>query len=202
MRTAWWVIVGAVLPLLLGASLGSLTTDEAPGTWAHPMPPTSFLLLSLGLALSHLLILLGYVEVRRRAAASALPVAVAAVGTAVLVGCEVWSGLEAGTDLDAPVLTVLDTCYAVASVLVLLGTLGAGLMLRTAGSALAAPLLLNGALLLLAIPVRFLLSDGWGIAALTLWSLSYVWLGLRLRPSAPSSTSPPADHPDRTLGRH
>ncbi len=200
MRTGTLVIVGAVLPLMLGASLGSLTTDKGSGTWAHPMPATAFILLSLGLALSHLLVLLGYVEVRRRAAAAALPAAVAAVGTAVLVGCEVWSGLEARTDLDAAVLTVLDTCYAAASVLVLLGTLGAGLVLRRAGSALAAPLLLNGALLLLALPIRFLASDGWGIAALTIWSLSYVWFGLRLSRVFAASSS--ADHPGRALGRH
>ncbi len=116
------------------------------------------------------------------------------------MACEVWSGLEARTDLDATVLNVLDTCYAAASVLVLLGTLGAGLLLRRVGSALTAPLLLNGALLLLAIPVRYLASDGWGIAALTLWSLSYVWLGLRLRPSTPSSTSLPTDD-NQALGR-
>ncbi|QIG43387.1 hypothetical protein G5V58_11970 [Nocardioides anomalus] len=181
MRTATSVTTGAVLPLLLGASLGSLTTDAGDGTWAYPMPSVAFLLLSLGLALSHLLVLLGYVEVRRRVGAVARPAAVAALGTAGLVGCEIWSGLEARTDLDAGVLTALDTCYAVASVLVLVGTLGAGLLLRATGSALAAPLLLNGALLLLAVPVRLLASDGWGIAALTVWSLSYLWLGLRLR---------------------
>ena len=69
MRTATSVIVGAVLPLLLGASLGSLTTDDGKGTWAHPVQPTAFLLMSLGLALAHLLVLVGYVEVRRRSAA-------------------------------------------------------------------------------------------------------------------------------------
>ena len=38
--------------------------------------------------------------------------------------------------------------------------------------------------------VKFFGSDGWGIAALTIWSLLYLWLALRIRSaSGASSTS-------------
>ena len=181
MQTSKLVIVGAVLPLLLGASLGSLTTENGEGTWAYPMPAAAFLGLSLGLAVSHLLVALGYAAVARvHGGTASTPATVAAGGSVVLAACEVWSGLVARTDLDAAVLTALDGAYALSSLAVLAGTVGAGLVLRSARSPLAVPLLLNAAVLAVAMVLRFLVSDGWGIAALTVWSLTYVWLGLRL----------------------
>ena len=202
MRTATGVIVGAVLPLLLGATLGNLTTDSGKHTWAYPMTPTAFLLLSVGLAVSHLLVMFGYLEVGRRSTGVARPLAlVAAVGSAVLVVSELWSGLLARTALDAGVITALTASYAVASSVVLVGTLGAGVVLGRARSTLAAPLLLNGLLLLAAEPVRFLASDGWGVAALTVWSVSYTWLGLRLRPRTATVLSA-SDERDHRLADH
>lgn len=81
---------------------------------------------------------------------------------------------------------------------ILVGTLGAGIALRASRSCLASPLLVNGIFLLVAIPVRFLASDGLGIAALTIWSLLYVWVGVRLGLRRPTA-QPPADHSDRFL---
>lgn len=186
-HTAKLVIVGAVLPLLLGASLGSLTTSEGEGTWSYPMQPTAFLLLSLGLAISHLLVLLAYVEVARRSTGAASRFAtLGGVGTALVAACEVWSGLVAETQLDAAAITALDTSYAVSSLTVLVGTLGAGMALRALRSRLAMPLLVNGLVLLVAVPIRFFGSDGLGIAALTIWSLLYVWVGVRLSVRGPT----------------
>jgi len=180
-RTGALVIIGAVLPLVLGASLGSLTTTEGEGTWAYPMRPTAFLLLSLGLAVSHLLVMLGYREVARRTSGTASRfAALGGLGSALLAACEVWSGFVAETDQDAGVLDALDTGYAVSSIVVIIGTLGAGFVLYSEKSRFAMPLLVNGGFLLVAVPVRILGSDGVGIAALTAWSLLYVWLGIRL----------------------
>ena len=66
MRTRDLVIVGAVMPLVLGGSLGMIETSDGKGTWAYPMEPTAFLLLSIGLAISHLLVLLVYVALGTR----------------------------------------------------------------------------------------------------------------------------------------
>ena len=181
MRAGVLVIIGAVLPLVLGASLGSITTAEGKGTWAYPMQPTAFLLLSLGLAVSHLLVLIGYLDVARRTTgAGSKFAAVGGLGTAIVAACEVWSGLVAKTDRDASVIGALNTSYAVSSIVILVGTLGAGIALYATKSRFALPLLVSGGFLLVAIPVRFLASDGFGIAALTIWSLLYIWLGVRL----------------------
>jgi hypothetical protein len=181
MRAGVLVIIGAVLPLVLGVTLGSITTAEGKGTWAYPMQPTAFLLLSLGLAVSHLLVLIGYLEVARRTTGAGSKFAtVGGLGTAIVAACEVWSALVAKTDLDASVIGALNTSYAVSSIVILVGTLGAGIALHATKSRFALPLLVSGGFFLVAIPVRFLASDGFGIAALTIWSLLYIWLGIRL----------------------
>lgn len=182
MRTSVMVAVGAVLPLVLGASLGGTTTTEGAGTWAAPMPAGAFLVLSLGLAVSHLLVLPGYLAVARATHGLGRTSAwVAAAGTALLTGCEVWSGLEARTALDAAVLDLLDTGYAVGALLVVVGGVGAGVVLRRQGSPLGWPLLVNGAALAVATMLRLAVSDGLGIVALTGWSLLYLWVALALR---------------------
>lgn len=180
MRTRDLVIVGAVMPLVLGGSLGMIETSDGKGTWAYPMEPTAFLLLSIGLAISHLLVLLVYVALGTRSDGLVSTFSrLGAVGSALLAGCELWSGLEARTDLDSGRLDLLDTGYIVTSGLVAVGTIGAAILLK--GSPVATPLLLNGVVLVVAGLVKYLASDGWGIAALTVWSLLYIPVALRLQ---------------------
>ncbi|MDX6283662.1 MAG: hypothetical protein QOH03_4733 [Kribbellaceae bacterium] len=179
------VMIGAVLPLVGGASLGSITTDEGSHTWSYPVQPTAFFWMSVGLAVSHLLIVIGYLEVARHTAGPGSTLAkIAAAGTVAVAACELWSGLVARTDLDAPVLTALNAGYAVSGVLIAVGTVGSGLALRSTGSRFALPLLVNGLFFVVALLVRFFASDGVGIAALTVWSLLYCWLALSLRAAA------------------
>jgi hypothetical protein len=181
MRVGTLVIVGAALPLVVGAGLGSITTSNHPHTWSHPTEPAAFLLMSTGLAISHWLVMLGYLEVARRTSGAASKLAtLGAAGSAAVGACEVWSGLEAKTSLDASVLDALDTGYAISALLIVSGTIGCGILLRRATSPFAVPLLVNGIFLLFAAAVRFFGSDGLGIAALTVWSLLYIWLGVRL----------------------
>lgn len=185
-RTGVVVIIGAVLAPVAGAVAGSITSDGGEGTWAHPIQPTAFLLMSVGLAVAHLLIAVGYLEVARRSTGKASAFAnLGALGTVLVAGAEVWSGLVARTDIDAAVITWLDRGYLVTSILILVGTLGAGVTLRQAGSRLAMPLLVNGGFFALVILVRFLgpddpATDGLAVAGLSIWSLLYIWLGIRL----------------------
>lgn len=191
MRTWILVAVGAVLPLVVGGGLGSITTDDGKGTWAYPVQPTAFLLMSVGLALAHALVVVGYLEVSRRSEGRARTLAMlGAAGTAFLTLCELWSGLVARVDLDSSVLTALDASYAIGSLVIVVGTVGCGVLLRRTGSPLAMPLLVNGLVLAVAALVKFFASDGLGIAALTIWSLLYLWLALRIRTTyGASSTS-------------
>jgi hypothetical protein len=189
MRIWILVVIGAVLPLIGGVTLGSITTDSGEGTWAHPVEPTAFLALSVLLAVSHLLVMLGYLAVASdsRGAGAALA-RLGAAGLAVLAACEVWSGLLASTALDATVVDILNLGYALASVAVIVGTVGAGFALRGTGSPYAVPLLVIGIFLAIVVPVRFL-SDVAGIVGLTVWSLLYIWLALRLRTRLRSSAA-------------
>jgi hypothetical protein len=185
MRSWILVMIGAVLPLVGGASLGSITTHDGSHTWSYPVQPTAFLLMSIGLAISHLLIVIGYVEVARRTTGPGSTLArVAAMGTTAVAACELWSGMVARTDLDAPVLTALNLGYAISGVLIAVGTVGSGLTLRSVRSRFALPLLVNGLFFVVALLLRFLAGDGVGIAALTVWSLLYCWLALSLRAAA------------------
>ena len=187
------VIIGAVLPLVGGASLGSITASEGSHTWSYPVQPTAFLWMSVALAIAHLLVLIGYLEVARRTTGLGSALAkVGAAGTAAVAVCELWSGLVARTDLDAPVLTALNAGYAISGVIIAVGTIGSGLVLRTAGSRFALPLLVNGLFFVVALLVRFLASDGLGIAALTIWSLLYCWLALTLRTPSQQKVGLPA----------
>lgn len=190
MRIWILVVIGAVLPLVGGATLGSITTDSGEGTWAHPVEPTAFLALSVLLAVSHLLVMLGYLAVASdsRGAGAALA-RLGAAGLGVLAACEVWSGLLASTALDATVVDILNLGYALASVAIIVGTVGAGFALRGTGSPYAVPLLVIGVFLAIVIPVQFLVSDVAGIVGLTIWSLLYIWLALRLRTRLRSSAA-------------
>lgn len=180
------VIIGAVLAPLAGATLGSVTTTAGKGTWAHPVEPTAFLLMSIGLAIAHLLIAVGYIEVGRRSTGPAATFAnLGALGTLLAAGVEIWSGLLAETNLDDAAVTWLDRGYLVTAVLILVGTLGAGVVLVRAGSRLAMPLLVNGGFFALVMVVRFVVTQGatisdLAIAGLSIWSLLYIWLGVRL----------------------
>lgn len=186
MRAGVLVIIGALLAPVAGATLGSITTSDGEGTWAFPIKPEAFLLMSIGLAAGHLLIAVGYAEVGRRSTGAGSAFAtLGALGTVLAAGVEIWSGLVARADIDDPVVTWLDLGYFVTAVLILVGTLGSGIALLKAGSRLAMPLLVNGGFFALVILVRFLGTDGptidaLSIAGLSVWSLLYVWLGIRL----------------------
>lgn len=175
-------IIGAVLPLALGATLGMIPGETGTATVAGPVDPTAFWWLSVGLAVSHLLVMCGYLGVMRLTAGAARVFAVAAAaGTAVIALVEIWAGLIAGTDADSSAAAALTVGYLACSTVIAVGTVGAGLTSWSQARRLAWPLLVNGLFLgLVAIPVRFLADDTLGILLLTLWGLTYIWLGVVL----------------------
>jgi hypothetical protein len=185
-RAGVLTIIGALLPLALGATLGMTTTDTGKGTLAYPMPPEAFLALSVGLAVAHLLVLAGYLAVARTLSGWVRSLAqVAAAGTAAVAGVEIWAGLLATADRGSTAVAVLDASYGAAAVLISVGTVGVAVGIWSRNRRLALPLLLNGLLLgLVVVPLRFAGSDGLAIAMLTLWGTTYAWLGWVLARSA------------------
>ena len=191
MRTWVLVIIGAVMPLVLGGTLGMIESSDSKGTWSEPMDPAAFGLLSVGLAISHLLIMFGYLAIAKRADGRASTFArVGALGSLLVAGCELWSGGSAKTDLDSDMLTTLEASFFIASVVIIVGTIGAGWALR--GSPLSVPLLVNGAVLVVASSLQTFVSDGWGVAALTIWSLLYIPIALKLRATDHADVRQPA----------
>ena len=185
-RPGLLTIIGALLPLALGATLGVMTTDTGEGTLAYPMPPGAFFALSVGLAVSHLFVVAAYLEVGRQSTGIARTFSrVGAVGTALVGGVELWAGALASASQGSGAVTALAVGYFITSLTIAIGTVGSGLALRLSLPRLAWPLIINGFFLaLVVIPLRFLGSDQAGIAALTIWSVSYVWLGVNLLRSA------------------
>lgn len=181
-------IIGALLPLALGASLGMMTTDTDQGTWAYPMRSGAFIALSVGLAVAHALVIAGYLEVGRRSTGPGRTLCqVGAVGTALVAGVELWSGALASVARDSGAVTALSAGFFTTSLIIAIGTVGAGIALRSSLPRLARPLLVNGLFLaLVVIPVRFLGNDELAIAALTIWHASYVWLGVALLRTTPA----------------
>jgi len=175
-------IIGAVLPIVLGATLGSVTDGAVEGSLANPMPPSAFLWLSIGLVITHLLILAGHLAVARLTTGQAHTFTlVAAVGTAAAGGAELWAGLIADADRNGGAVAAILIGYFVCSVAIAVGTVGAGVLLWASARRLALPLLVNGLFFgLVAVPVRFLVFDVAGVAMLTVWGLTHVWLGVVL----------------------
>lgn len=189
LKRGWfWTIVGGLLPVAAGFAAGTFPPGKNDHAWAYPIAPNVFLGMSVALALAHVLIAVGYDDIADRtsggAARSALQVG--GIGLLIAGGTEIWSGTLARVDRGSQAIVNLNTGYAVAGVLVLAGTLGAGIALARSWTRVAVPLLVNGVILLAGVAPAFAWSvlgkgDAPRIAALTVWNLSYVWLGLALK---------------------
>lgn len=182
MKTRMWVALGAVLPAVLGPTLGSMTSGAIEGSLSDPVAPRPYAILLVGIGISHLLVGLGLWEVWRRSTGrAAIFAAVATVATFVDVGCELWAASLAKSDLHAGVVDALNVAYVVVGIGIVVGSAGAALHLRDTMPRLTGPLALSAALLAVAVVVKYAVSVTAGIGILTVWSLSYLWLAFALR---------------------
>lgn len=196
MRVWALVIIGAAIPLVLGVALGSITTESGEGTWGYPMVPSAFLLMGIGLALSHLLVGVGYREVARIGVPRGTGFGwLAFAGSVVLAACEVWSGLSAEVPLGSPSLTALDAGYVISGAMVVIGSLGAGIVLLPSRRSLSLSLIVVGVVLACAMLLKYLVADSAGILALTIWSLLYIWVALGIRSLSRAASLPRASVP-------
>lgn len=181
---------------LAGIAIGALTLgvtlrhpEALPGDqWSYPFDPTAQWVVSGALAVTHLLTLAGFLGVvvagphaRSRPAAVGLWAAV--VGYAGLAVCELLSGAIATARNDSPAAGAVSGAFAVTSLLSAAGSIVAGVVvvrrcgLRTGWSMV----LWSGVVMVVLVTPANVTGDPvFRMTALSLWSLTFVFLGQAL----------------------
>jgi hypothetical protein len=188
-KQGWlWTVIGALVPSAAVLAATRFPASDAKDTWAYPLTPNVFLGLSVTLAIAHFCVALGFDEIADRSGgASARSFAqLGALGILLGGACQIASGVLGRQDRDSDTIGQLNAGYGLATVLIIIGTLGAGIALRRIWVRVGLPLMVSGYFVLFAVSPAFVYSivkgvDGPRIAALTAWSLLYVWLGLAMR---------------------
>jgi hypothetical protein len=176
------VIAGLLTPVLYDSAVPS-------NQWSYPLSTTTQWVLSLGLAIMHVLSAMGFLGVLRarpygehRAAAATLRIAVA--GFAILSIAELLSGAIGAQDVDSVSATWVGTLFGVASLMTALGGLVAGTVIvrtnRWTGTGAWMVLASGVVMLVLVTPANVTGNLAFRTVALTLWSLTFVPLGRTL----------------------
>ncbi len=156
--------------------------------WSYPFTFAVGLAMGVGLAITHVLTLLGVRALQltvadegRRAAQAGLWVAL--TGFALLAGCELASGLIGRAALEDAGAQGLSSAFGVASLMTAMGSIIAGAVIRRGRAAAAAPWLLASgiAMIVLVTPANISGNPTFRMVALMLWSLCFVGLGLAVR---------------------
>ncbi|MCW2759220.1 MAG: hypothetical protein JWO46_2966 [Nocardioidaceae bacterium] len=171
-----------------------LWSPAVPDTqWSYPFPLGVQWVVSLVLAVTHLLTAAGFLGVlaaRPYGASHAASVAlrVAVVGLVLLSVAEILSGAIGRSDVDSSAAGVVGSVFGVASLLNALGAVVAGVVIVRAGrwQGLGAWMVLASGLvlILLVTPANLAGSETFRTIALTLWSLTFIPLGLSVARSS------------------
>ena len=157
--------------------------------WSYPFGATAQWIVSLLLAVTHLLTLAGFCGVlavrphgRSRVAVVGLWAAV--IGCAGLAVCEVLSGAVGTRSSDSSMANAVGSAFGAASLLIAVGSIVAGVVIvRRLGlhSVEWSMVLWSGvALVVLVIPANISGKLGFEMAALMVWSLTFIPLGQAL----------------------
>jgi hypothetical protein len=178
---------------VLGLVAGVVTLLYDPAVsndqWSYPFSTSAQWVLSIGLAITHVLSALGFAGVLlarpyggSRAAAVTLRIAVAGFG--LLAVAEVLSGAIGGEDVDSSAAGWVGTVFGVASLMTALGGLVAGTVIVRAGqwNGLGAWMVLASgiAMVFLVTPANIDGDESLRTAALVIWSLTLIPLGRTL----------------------
>lgn len=181
------MILGGLIPLVARYATTRFPAAQATGTWADPLAPRVFIGLSAAVALAHLLVAFGYDSIgdRSKGGAARSCAQLAALGLLLACACEIASAVLATAPRHSEPIAQLHVGYAVATALIVAGTLGAGLALITRWPMVALPLLVIGVYAVIAVAPMFVLSmtkgaDAPQVAAVTGWNVLNVWLGLAM----------------------
>jgi hypothetical protein len=189
-------IAGVAIGIVTLSYPAAVSSDQ----WSYPFDASAQWIVSVVLAITHLLTLAGFVGViaagvagRSRPAARGLRTAI--VGYAALAVCEVLSGAVGTRSNDSSFANVVSGSFAIASLLTAVGSIVAGLVitrrhgLRSVGWSMV---LWSGVLtVVLVTPANIIGNTPFRMVALMLWSLTFVLLGRALaRGTADLPTDP------------
>lgn len=161
--------------------------------WSYPYPASLMLVVSILLAVTHLLTLAGFVGVRlaaphrgHRLATVGLWIAIA--GFALLAVSELASGAVGAMSTTSPMVILVSSAFGVASLLIALGCIVAGMIIAGAvvWRGLGRWMVLGSGLILLVLvtPANIIGNEILRVAALALWSATFIPLGLTIRRSS------------------
>jgi hypothetical protein len=188
---------------LLGAAAAVLaltySARVSDHTWSYPFTSGFFVAFSIVLAVTHLLVLVGILAVRRLTAGPGGPAVnrgllVVSIGFVLLAGCEIASGTIGDKDIHSSVAKGVGTGFGISSLLIAIGSLVAAVVLlrRHVGTPVVAWSLIANAVILIALvnPAAIASNDTLRVWALTAWSLCFLPIGLTLaRESAPAEVA-------------
>jgi hypothetical protein len=178
---------------IIGVAIGIVTLSYpaavASDRWSYPFGATAQWIVSVLLAITHLLTLAGFLGVvaarpfdRSRAAVVGLWVAIA--GYAILAVCELLSGAVGTQRSDSSAANAVSGAFGVATLLAAVGSIVAGIVivrrrgLRSIGWSMV---MWSGiALVVLVTPANIAGNEPVTITALIVWSLTFVPLGQAL----------------------
>ncbi len=182
---------------ILGVLAGVLTLLYDPAVpsdqWSYPFSTSVQWMVSVALAVIHVLSALGFAGVllarpHGSSRAATLTLRIAVVGFLLLAVAELGSGAIGGEGLDSSAAAWVGTLFAIASLMTALGGVVAGTVIVRAGhwTGLGAWMVLaTGVLMLLLVTPANITGDlTFRTTALILWSLPFVPLGLSIARSS------------------
>jgi hypothetical protein len=188
-------VVSGVLGILLAILSVAYPPAVPEEQWSYPFPAGVLLVVSVLLAVTHALTLVGFLGVRladpyrgRRVAIVGLWLAI--VGLGVLTVCELAGGAIGSARMTSPTAVTVSAAFGVGSLLNALGCLLAGVVIVRAGvwrgvgrwMVLASGLVL----VLLVTPANISGNPVFRMVALALWSATFIPLGRTISRSVPA----------------
>jgi hypothetical protein len=181
-------LVGAVIGVISALVTAFIPPAVSFDRFGYPYTPTGFLLVQFVFMFNHVLLLVGILGLARSGAAGSrvlgrVGVWISLVGMAALTLCEVWAMTFATSPYPGPGTDALDTSFGVASILIGVGLVLAGVAVARAGEWTGwrrfVPLICGVAVFVIVIPGVFgpFLA---GRLVLAVWMLMFAALGWAL----------------------
>jgi hypothetical protein len=181
-------LVGALIGVISALVTAFIPPAVSFDRFSYPYTPTGFLLAQFIFMSNHVLLLVGILGLARSGATGSrllgrVGLWISLVGMATLTLCEVWAMTFATSPYPGPGTDVLDTSFGVASILIGVGLVMAGVAVARAGEWTGwqrfVPLICGVAVFVIVIPGVFgpFLA---GRLVLAVWMLMFAALGLAL----------------------